>query len=243
MSRTPEMGLGRSPCLLTAPLYQSVDNSLHSSRNCSDFITLPYASSAEILPSETSTSTFMHNWHSVPSDIDAPRDVEPWSDLHETLLREWASNWEEAAKTHNEQANLKMRWHRLLQIPNILIPIVLAPLIAGKFVGDDQIIVALALILSGVAGGILSANGWERSSEQHDQAAFRYVDLISDVEEVIVKKRRYRPGCNITVQKFKMRMDSAAKYSPALNHPQSKTRGCCTSKKQDDDNEGETSEE
>jgi hypothetical protein len=86
-------------------------------------------------------------------------------------------------------------------------------------VSEQSPLVVLALIASGLAGALQSILQWERQSEQHCQAAFRYADLLSDAEEVLCKERTFRPSMDITIQRFKMRMDSAERYSPSVSIP------------------------
>ena len=104
----------------------------------------------------------------------------------------------------------------LLQFPTVLIPIIMAPLLAANKVDETSLIVIIALIVSGLTGALQTILGMERKSEQHAQAAFRYSDLLSDLEEVLSKQPRYRSRCDMTIQRFKMRMDSAERYSPPV---------------------------
>ncbi len=180
-------------------------------------VPLPYAALAEHSePRETGTS-FLAEWRPDYRDVDVTRNDEPWKRLHEKLLQQWAAEWVAAAEAHSAAEEKKKFLHRCFQIPNVLIPIVLAPILAGKLVAENQIVVVMALVLSGVAGGVMSVMGWERVSEQHAQAAFRYVDLTSDVEELMAKERRFRPRCDVTMQRFKMRMDNASRLSPPVS--------------------------
>ena len=176
---------------------------------------LPYVDTG---PHETS-GPFLETWKHNELDVDAARSDEPWSDLHEQLLQQWAAEWIVAAAAHSAAEMNKKCFYRAFQIPNVLIPIILAPLVAGHLSGEDSLGVVFALVLSGVAGGVISVMGWERASEQHAQAAFRYVDLISDAEELLAKQRRFRPRCDVTMQRFKMRMDNASKVSPPVSVP------------------------
>lgn len=182
-------------------------------------VPLPYvAVGSGSQPCETGTA-FLSEWRADPRDADAPRSDEPWSDLHEKLLQDWAEEWTAAQAAHSAAETRKKCLHRCFQIPNVLIPIVLAPMLAAKVVSEDQLVVIMALVLAGVTGGVMSVMGWERVSEQHAQAAFRYADLLSDAEELMAKQRRFRPRCDVTMQRFKMRMDNASKLSPPVSVP------------------------
>ena len=156
---------------------------------------------------------------SSPAAVETQQVEEAWSEKSELLLYTWSSSWEQKSAAHGAAGGRARCRHLALQVPTVLIPIVLAPLLAAQYVQENSIVVVLALTISGLTGALQSILGLERKSEQHAQAAFRYVDLLTDVEEVLCKDRRFRPRCDVTVQKFKMRMDSAERYSPPVNVP------------------------
>ena len=66
-------------------------------------------------------------------------------------------------------------------------------------------------------GGLVSHLALDRKSEKHGQASCRYSDLLSDAEEVLCKERRFRPRCDVTMQKFKMQSDSADRTAPPVD--------------------------
>ena len=155
-----------------------------------------------------------------PPSMEANRQVEEaWTDKSELLLYTWSRSWDEKSAAHGAAEGTARRHHLALQVPTVLIPIVLAPVLAAQYLREDSLVVVIALVISGLTGALQSILGLERKSEQHAQAAFRYADLLTDVEEVLCKDRCFRPRCDVTVQKFKMRMDSAERYSPPVNIP------------------------
>jgi len=156
---------------------------------------------------------------SPPAAVETQQVEEAWTEKSELLLYTWSSAWDQKAAAHGAAEGRARCRHLALQVPTVLIPIALAPLLAAQYVQENSIIVVLALIVSGLTGALQSVLGLERKSEQHAQAAFRYADLLTDVEELLCKDRRFRPRCDVTVQKFKMRMDSAERYSPPVSVP------------------------
>lgn len=201
---------------LDTPLLSSVDVVLPRAEV---FTTAGYAAAAERV---TATPFLAAEAWRPPGPACAGEKLqveEAWTDKLELLLYTWSSSWDQKAAAHGVAEGRARCRHLALQVPTVLIPIVLAPLLTAKYLREDSIIVVLALIASGLTGTLQSTLGLERKSEQHAQAAFRYADLLTDVEEVLCKDRRFRPRCDVTVQKFKMRMDSAERYSPPVNLP------------------------
>jgi len=167
--------------------------------------------------SEQLTGTpFLTDWKSGGSE-DTSRADEPWSDMSERLLQSWAKEWEARANSHAAAERFKHFWNMVLQLITTSIPLVIAPLISAEIFNERDTIIVLLLIFVGVAGGVQSQLGWGRTCERHAQACFCYADLVSDAEELLAKERKYRPGCSVTIQRFKMRMDSADRYSPPVH--------------------------
>lgn len=168
---------------------------------------------------ETSTPFLerMHHQSEVSaSEPDMRREEESWTDRSDMLLYEWSSDWQRRASAHEAQETRARSQYYALQIPTALIPVVLAPLLTSHLVAEDSPVVVLLLVLSAAASGLQSMLRLERKSEQHAQAAFRYLDLVTDVEEVMAKERRFRPRCGVTIQRFKMRMDAANLFAPSV---------------------------
>ena len=141
---------------------------------------------------------------------------EEWNSNAEALLMTWSTSWDAKAAAHGA-AEASKRWgHACLQIPTVLVPIILAPLLSSLYVSEQSPVVVFALIVSGLTGALQSILALERKSEQHAQAAFRYADLLTDAEEMLCKERLFRPPMDVTISKFKMRMDSAERYSPPV---------------------------
>lgn len=141
---------------------------------------------------------------------------EDWNTKTETLLMTWSISWDAKSIAHGKAESSKRWGHSCLQIPTVLVPILLAPLLSSQYVNEQSPCVVFALIISGLTGALQSILQLERKSEQHAQAAFRYSDLLTDAEEILSKGRAFRPPMDVTIQKFKMRMDSAERYSPPV---------------------------
>lgn len=167
---------------------------------------------------------------------------EVWNPKAEALLMSWSVTWDAKGDAHGA-AEAQKRWgHLCLQIPTVLVPIFLAPLLSSQYISEQSPIVVFALIVSGLTGALQSILQFERKSEQHAQAAFRYADLLSDAEEILCKERAFRPPMDVTISKFKMRMDSAERYSPPVNVNSSKREDAVPFSASDMESDAEKSE-
>ena len=95
----------------------------------------------------------------------------------------------------------------------------MAPVLAGNFLDKNSLGVVVALVLSGLCSGLSTLFNYDKKAEKHSQTAFKYGDLVSDAEEILAKPRKFRPKCDITIQRFKMRMDAVNCYAPPVAVP------------------------
>ena len=170
-------------------------------------------------PQECEASSYLESWRPPANDHDQSRIEEPWLASHEKCLVAWGSEWKTLAEQHSKKEESMKWYHKLLQIPNVLIPIGLAPILASKLVQENNPYLIFALIVSGISGGLMPILSLEKKAEQHSQAEFRYRDMLTDLEALLAQERKYRTRCDVTMQSFKMRMDMAAKISPPVPLP------------------------
>ena len=72
-------------------------------------------------------------------------------------------------------------------------------------------------MFSAVLNGISSILRFDKQTSEHANASFRYADLVSDAEEIMSKRRQFRPECDLTIQNFKNRSDNLSRYSPHVD--------------------------
>ena len=123
---------------------------------------------------------------------------EPWSDANEELLRSWGSRWSALAEAHETAEAWKRRCAFMLQLPTIIIPLLLTPLLARGVVTEDSPVGMALLVGSGVCSGLQTLLDWGRLSEKHAHTADKFKDLTTDLQELLAKARVYRPRCDVT---------------------------------------------
>ena len=67
----------------------------------------------------------------LPGGPEIAQEEEPWSDGHEDLLETWKATWIRLSDAHGAAESRKRMQHRILRAPVVLVPLVVAPLLAG----------------------------------------------------------------------------------------------------------------
>jgi hypothetical protein len=110
----------------------------------------------------------------------------------------------------------------MITIPTTIIPLATVPLTTSEANFDSvNIFITIALILTAMLSGVSSVFRFDRQHMEHESAAFRYKDLISDVEEILSKQRKYRSEVDMTISNLKSRSDTLNRYSPDVSVYQS----------------------
>ena len=146
--------------------------------------------------------------------LGASRREEPWTPENESLLRRWGRDWLDKDMAHGNAARRKRKLHLCLAVPATLAPLFLAPLVNSKWLTEDSWMVTAGLILASCCSGLQTLFNFSGTSEKHANASARYADLVSDVDELMCKARRYRPDVDVTICNFKHRSDALQRYAP-----------------------------
>jgi hypothetical protein len=64
--------------------------------------------------------------------------------------------------------------------------------------------------------GISALFRFDRRHIEHKNSASKYNDLINDVEEILSKRRQFRPDVDITISNLKLRSENLNRYSPTV---------------------------
>jgi len=141
---------------------------------------------------------------------------EPWTVSNEELLKSWGARWRSLQLQHEAAEAYKRKGAFLLQLPTIIIPLMLTPLLAKGIIQEDSPLSLLLLISSSACSGIQTLLDWGRISERHAQTANKLRDLVTDLEELLAKQPLYRPRCDVTMQRFKMLMVTTERNAPYI---------------------------
>ena len=170
------------------------------------------------LPDETEAA-FHFLLDNAASGEDIIRQEEAWSDNNENLLKAWAKEWHIRAALHENSRLFWKRVNYLLGIPNSTFPLIVAAIWDKIPSKEKDTIATIAFGICGALSSLVNTLKASAVSTEHHHASKLYLDLLSDVEEILSKERSYRPDADITVQEFKMRSDALVHCSPPIHVP------------------------
>jgi hypothetical protein len=155
----------------------------------------------------------------ISDDDDIVRVEESWTIESEVLLQHWAIRWGLQEDAHIIASLFKRRLYYWIAIPTTIIPLATVPLTTPAVVDMPHvsIVITIALVVTAALSGIASMFRFDKAHADHENAAFRYADLISDVEEILSKRRKFRPDVDMTVSNLKIRSDTLKRYSPDVS--------------------------
>lgn len=142
---------------------------------------------------------------------------EEWSEITETLAREWGEEALKASEGHAKAGLKNKAMHVYFGLPSVLIPIAMAP-ISTSFSDEYNIqyVNMSAFLLSGILGAVDNFFAYDRKYQKHMDFSARYSDVVSDVKYQLAKSRPYRVSYDEFLMKIQMKMDSLAASAPDL---------------------------
>jgi hypothetical protein len=149
---------------------------------------------------------------------DGMRSEESWTIENEMLLRHWSTKWGVLEDAHKAASIFKKHVYYMTTIPTIIIPLATVPLTTSEVNFECMnLAITIALITTAILSGISSVFRFDKQHIKHEHAAVRYADLVSEVEEILSKRRKFRPEVDMTVSKLKTRSDALYLYSPPVS--------------------------
>ena len=136
------------------------------------------------------------------------------------LLERWASTWAIAANAHTLAGRKKRFCHHIIAVPMTLIPLVLTAFTTNNILEENHIFVVIGLIVVACLNSFQTVMRFDSVAAKHDAAAWRYQDLLSDVEEVLSKRTADRPDPDLFVASMKVRSDFNTRFAPDVVIPE-----------------------
>ena len=149
-----------------------------------------------------------------PFEEDRARTEEVWTRTTEKLIVGWAKGWTKASDAHAAAGRKKRFLNNVFQVPMTLIPLALTPLTSTSLLEATHFVVVGGLVLVACLSSFQTVMRFDAAAEKHDSSSWRYLDLISDVEEVLSKRTYNRPDPDMFVSKIKTRSEFVARFAP-----------------------------
>ena len=150
--------------------------------------------------------------------IDGERVEMSWNEKIEELLKRWSEECNELSQRHHEASKRKKRIHYGFQIPIIITPFVLG--FSSSFYGEEhdynRYVNSYGNLILGIMSGINTFINYGGKHKEHENASNRYSEVCLDIESILIKHKKYREAADISIERFKQRIESLNKFSVSL---------------------------
>lgn len=146
------------------------------------------------------------------------REEMMWDSRLETLMKGWGDECKEKSEAHNKAAKKKKCLHRSLAIPSIVLPLFMAAInqVYSEDVELSVWINSIGYFLSGSLTGINTFINYASQYEQHYIADARYYELFTEIESILVKKKKNRVQADVVLEQIKHKYENLNKNSPDI---------------------------
>jgi len=153
-------------------------------------------------------------------DIDYERREMSWTNQIEerlTLISEEASD---KSIQHTRHAKCKKKLYYISSTVSIIIPFVITFVNAindtQQYKHNFELFNIVLIMISGMVNGLNTFFNFGKKHSDHDIAATRYEELKTEIDTVLIIKRRYRHPADVTLKNFTNNIESLNKYSISL---------------------------
>ena len=154
-----------------------------------------------------------------------PRLSDPWSSEIEGYVSKVRCNSDKKSSKHGEAGHhfrsLEIRW----SLPAALIPALCAPIVTlirytvdeedGKVSAADYMS-TFGFILTTIFAGVSSYFRYSYRSAVHHSYSARYMDIVTDIDTELVKRKEFRTSADVFITTIKMKYDSMVFGEPVI---------------------------
>ena len=143
---------------------------------------------------------------------DASRSEEKWSESNEKFFMNIRSNCLHQSNTHNLISHKNKRRYMMSSLPTTIIPLVLVNI---DIFCPQREIQTIGLTLVSVITGINTLYNFSKKSEVHNNYSGKYADLASEIDKILIRKKKYRTAFDVVLEKItskKRHLDDSAPY-------------------------------
>lgn len=143
------------------------------------------------------------------------RAEEPWLQQQEDLIAAWRKEADTLAAAHGSAGKKAKRLRVLYGLPPLVIPAVMTPVSAAfKDASWVSYIEMVAFMLTGITGAVSTFFNYAGKTEKHFAFSARYADLVTDIDQEMVKPRRFRQQVDTFSLRVKMTYDALNRAAP-----------------------------
>jgi hypothetical protein len=140
-----------------------------------------------------------------------------WTEGIDLLLHKWRVECDEIGNKHNKAHVKKKRLHRIISIPTILVPVIMASI--GQLYNichdyEAQVANSMTYLVTGTFGGLATFLNYGRAYEAHSQSEVRYHELRNEIDTILIKPMESRGSPTLAIEYVRSRLELLNKTSP-----------------------------
>ena len=148
---------------------------------------------------------------------DEERCQESWDTPQEELILKWRQASNSLSNAHAKSARVCKKKNIYFGLPALMIPTVMAPLSAALNTSEWIVYIEMsAFMATAVTSAMVQFFNFSGKTEKHFAFSARYADLVTDIDQELVKPRRFRQPVDTFSLKIKMLYDALNRSAPDL---------------------------
>ena len=138
-----------------------------------------------------------------------------WSKEIEGQMNEWRCESQIQQQRHRRCAIYKRIFHYGMSIPSIIIPVSMS--FVSQFYGEEHIYsdyaTSFGFLTVGIINGLNVFLNYGVQYQKHFDAEARYEELITEIDGMLIKKKKYREPADVSLERIKNKYNTLNKYS------------------------------
>ena len=143
---------------------------------------------------------------------DTPRSEEAWTEKNEAFLLAIKNECMHAHNTHNNISHKNKKYYMISSLPATIIPLLLVNI---DIFCPQREVQTIGLTLVSIINGVNTLYNFSKKSEVHNSYSGKYADLASEIDKILIRKKKYRTAFDVVLEKIttkKRHLDDSAPY-------------------------------
>lgn len=143
---------------------------------------------------------------------DILREEEKWSSKNEDFFLQIKNDCLSRSDIHNSISHKNKKYYMLSSLPAAIIPLTLVNI---DIFTPQRELQTIGLTLVSIINGINTLYNFSKKSEVHNSFAGKYADLASEVDKILIRKKKFRQPFDVLLEKIstkKRNLDDTAPY-------------------------------
>ncbi len=143
---------------------------------------------------------------------DTQRLEEKWDERKEIFFKKIKEDCLHQSNTHNIISHKNKKRYMWASIPATIIPLALVNI---DIFAPQKEVQMVGLTLVSIINGVNTLYNFSKKCEVHNSFAGKYADLASEIDKILIRKKKYRQAFDVLLEKIttkKRNLDDTAPY-------------------------------